>query len=204
VYQVHDWAEVRELARQGMAKQRIAARLGVSRGTVYRLLALREPPRYEQAAAASLLDPFKGEIEQLLSDDHAAAATVILERLRARGYAGGITILKEHLRELRPRFAPSDCFGRTVYVPGEILQADWWDTGVSVPVGKGASRRAYGMVTKVHSDPYATDWPRSACEACAPYEHSNRAMEPVSQPLVEAWSELRAQLPTDDRPRMGF
>jgi hypothetical protein len=48
---------------------------------------------------------------------------------------------------VRPRFAPRELHGRTTYLPGELLQADWWDTGIEVPVGKGASRRAYGMVT---------------------------------------------------------
>jgi len=147
VYQVHDWAKVRELVRQGVPKRRIAAHLGCSRTTVYRLAGLAEPPRYERARAGSLLDPFKVAIEQLLAEDHAAPATVILERLRPLGYSGGISILKHHLRETRPRFAPRQLHGRTTYLPGELLQADWWDTGVAVPVGKGVSRKAYGLVT---------------------------------------------------------
>jgi transposase len=147
VYQVHDWAEVKRLSREGLPKRRVAARLGCSRTTVYRLLALPQPPRYERCRATSLLDPFKGEIEELLVDDHSAPATVILERLRKLGYAGGISILKDHLREVRPRYAPRELHGRTTYLPGELLQADWWDTGITVPVGKGVRRRAYGMVT---------------------------------------------------------
>src|SRR5690606_26442400 len=47
---------------------------------------------------------------------------------------------------LRPLYRQRD-YQRTVYAPGEILQADWWDTGLDVPVGKGARRRAYGFVT---------------------------------------------------------
>ncbi len=146
MYQVHDWVKVRELAREGVPKRRIAKRLGCSPGTVYRLLALQTPPRYERARAGSLLDPFRAEIEQLLNDDHTAPATVILERLRTLGYGGGISILKDHLREIRPRYAPRELHGRTTYVPGELLQADWWDTGIEVPVGKGVLRKAYGFV----------------------------------------------------------
>jgi len=146
VYQVHDWAKVRELVREGVPKKRIAEQLGCSRTTVYRLAALAEPPCYGRRSAGSQLEPFKDVIADMLIEDDAAPATVIRERLQRRGYAGGVTILKDYLRELRPLYRHRD-YQRTVYVPGEILQADWWDTGLDVPVGKGASRRAYGFVT---------------------------------------------------------
>lgn len=146
MYQVHDWAKVRELVREGVPKKRIAEQLGCSRTTVYRLAGLAEPPCYERRAAGSQLEPFKDAVADMLDEDEAAPATVIRERLQRRGYAGGITILKDYLREVRPLYRTRD-WQRTVYAPGEILQADWWDTGVDVPVGKGASRRAHGFVT---------------------------------------------------------
>jgi transposase len=169
VYQVHDWAKVRELAREGVPKRRISARVGCSRTTVYRLLALAEPPRYERAPAGSLLDPFKEEIELLLTDDRAAPATVILGRLRKRGYGGGITILKDYLREVRPRYAPRELYGRTTYLPGELAQADWWDTGLKVPVGKGARRAVHGLVCVL---------PFSAAHAVV-YTHSQTTADAV-------------------------
>jgi transposase len=146
VYQVHDWAKVRELVRQGVPRQRIAEQLGCSRTTVYRLAGLAEPPHYERTTGGSQLEPFKDAIAAMLFEDETAPATVIRERLQRRGYAGGITILKDYLRELRPLYRRRD-YQRTIYTPGEIVQADWWDTGVSVAVGKGAMRRAYGFVT---------------------------------------------------------
>lgn len=146
MYQVHDWARVRELVRQGVSKQRIADELGCSRTTVYRLAGLDEPPHYERRAKGSQLEPFHEAIAAMLHEDETAPATVIRERLREQGYAGGISILKDYLRELRPLYRRRD-WQRTVYVPGEILQADWWDTGLSLPVGKGARRRAFGFVT---------------------------------------------------------
>jgi len=146
VYEVHDWAKVRELVRKGVPKQRIAAQLGCSRTTVYRLAGLVEPPRYARGGSGSQLDSFKDAIAEMLIEDETVPATVIRERLQRRGYSGGITILKDYLREVRPLYRGRD-WQRTVYAPGEILQADWWDTGVAVPVGKGASRRAYGFVT---------------------------------------------------------
>ena len=146
MYQVQEWAEVRELSRQGMSKQAIAKRLGMSRNTVARLAACCEPPHYERQPAGSQLDPFKAEILELLRDDDSAPATVIRERLQALGYRGGITILKEYLAEVRPLFRPARDWSRTSYLPGELLQVDWWDTGVELPVGKGRARRAHGFV----------------------------------------------------------
>ena len=147
MFQVHEWAQVRELHRQGVSKKAIARRLGMSRNTVARLVASDEPPRYERRPAGSQLDPFKARVLELLDEDEDAPATVIRERLQERGYAGGITILKEYLAAVRPQFKAARDHGRTSYRPGELLQADWWDTGVDVPVGKGAHRRAHGFVT---------------------------------------------------------
>lgn len=169
MYQVHDWAKVKDLVRQGVSKQHIAERLGCSRTTVYRLLSLEAPPSYERAPAGSLLDPFKDAVAALLTADATAPATVIRQHLQRQGYGGGISILKDHLASVRPAFLAARDFQRTVYAPGEILQADWWDTGVSVPVGKGATRRAYGMVTTL---------PFSAAHAVV-YTHSQTTTDAV-------------------------
>ena len=144
---MEDWAEVQRLFhREGLTKRAIARRLGMSRTTVIRLLGLREPPRYVRPPRGSLVDPFADEIAALLETEPDAPATVILERLRRSGYAGGISILKEHLARVRPAFLAARAFQRTAYLPGEIGQLDWWHTGVMVPVGKGASREAFGLV----------------------------------------------------------
>jgi predicted DNA-binding protein (UPF0251 family) len=46
IFSAHDWAEVHRLHdAEGMSKAAIVARLGMSRTTVYRLLALDGPPR---------------------------------------------------------------------------------------------------------------------------------------------------------------
>ncbi len=146
VFGVQDWAEVHRLNRQGVPKRAIARRLGMSHTTVHRLLALREPPRYERRRPSSLVDPFTDQIAAMLDADPRVPATVVLQHLRRDGYAGGITILKEHLAEVRPQFLQARCFQRTSYLPGEISQIDWWHTGRQVPVGKGATREAFGLV----------------------------------------------------------
>jgi len=157
VYSVHDWAEVhRPHNREQLPKAMIARRLGMSRQTVSRLLELDRAPRYERSPAGSILDPFKDRIAELLGEDARAPATVILERLRREGYAGGITVLKDHLAGIRPSFIAARARQRTSYLPGEIAQGDWWHTGARVPVGGGATKEAFGWVTTLpHSAAHA-------------------------------------------------
>jgi transposase len=158
VYQVHDWAEVHRLFhREGWTKTKIAENLGMSRNTVKRLLELGEPPRYERAGGGSKLDPYRGSIAAMLDVDPRVPATVIIEHLRRDGYDGGITILKDHLQEVRPLFVGARSYQRTSYLPGEVGHTDWWETGIAVPVGRRASREVFGLVTTL---------PHSAAHAC--------------------------------------
>lgn len=154
---MHDWAEVHRLyEREHVTKTAIARRLGMSRPTVIRLLELSEPPRYERVSVGSTLDPHTDAIAAMLDDDPKVPATIILEHLRSDGYAGGITILKEHVARLRPAFLQARSFQRTTYLPGELAHGDWWEPGSKIPVGNGASRKAYGWVTTLpHSAAHA-------------------------------------------------
>lgn len=171
MYDVHDWAEVRRLRRiEGWKIKAIADKLGMSRTTVYRLLELEQPPRYEREKGPSLLDPFVDAIASMLDDNDGVAATVVLEQLRRDGYTGGITILKQHLARERPRFKAAHAYQRTTYLPGEISQIDWWHTGVAVPVGKGAAREAFGLVTSLpHSAAHAAvfTFAKTVADFCA-------------------------------------
>ncbi len=157
MYDVQDWAEVRRLHRDGWTNTDIAEKFGMSRNTVASLIASETPPRYERAPAGSLLDGFADAIAAMLDENPKAPATVIRERLVALGYSGGITILKECLAELRPSFVGARSYQRTSYLPGELAQLDWWETGIDIPVGKDASRKAFGLVTSL---------PHSAAHAC--------------------------------------
>jgi transposase len=89
--------EIRVLHRQGMSIRGIARTTGISRNVVRRYLRSPEAPRYKRRAPRpSKLDAFKNYVAERL---RAAApsripATALLIELRARGYQGGITILK--------------------------------------------------------------------------------------------------------------
>ena len=131
---MQEWAEVHRLFhREKCSKAEIGDRLGMSRTTVYRLLALTEPPTYERGHRPSLLDPHRARIAELLFDDPEAPATVIIDHLRREGYSGGITILKDHLQRVRPEFLIAQGRQRTSYLPGEIGQGDWWQLPLENP-----------------------------------------------------------------------
>ena len=88
MFSVHDWAEVHRLHHgEHLSKAGIAAKLSMSRTTVYRLLALDRPPRYARRPAGSKLDPFADQIAAMLGENPKVAATVIARQLRQQGYA---------------------------------------------------------------------------------------------------------------------
>ncbi len=142
---VEHWAEIRRMHFvDGISIREIRRRTGLHRETIRRALAADRPPAYRrQAKTPSKLDPFKEEIERLLRSDHRLPGTRIRELIAELGYEGGKTILDDHLREVRPRFAPKRTYQRTVYRPGEISQFDLWEPKAEIPVGHGQTRRAW-------------------------------------------------------------
>jgi transposase len=60
-------------------------------------------PRYEREARPSKLDRYKQNIEERVKAavPDRIPATVLLRQLRAFGYPGGYSILKDHLATLR-------------------------------------------------------------------------------------------------------
>jgi transposase len=144
VIDVEHWAEIRRMHFiDGVSIREIHRRTGLHRETIRRALAGKRPPAYRRAQAPSKLDPFKEEIERLLRSDHRIPGTRIRELIAELGYEGGKTILDDHLREVRPRFAPRRTYQRTVYRPGEICQFDLWEPREEIPVGHGQTRRGW-------------------------------------------------------------
>ena len=137
---VEDWAEIRRLhVSEGVPIKQIARRLGISRNTVRAKLAADAPPRYQRAAAGSVLDGFEPAIRELLRHCPTMPATVIAERI---GWTRGMTVLTARVREVRPMYLPPDPASRTAYVAGEIAQNDFWFPDIELPVGFGQTRTA--------------------------------------------------------------
>jgi transposase len=144
---VERWAELRgEHFVGGVSIKELARRYGIDRNTVRRALRADRPARYERERRLSKLEPFKGEIHELLRADPKLPGVRVRELIAPLGFDGGKTIVDDYLREVRPLFAPKRTFQRTVYRPGEVCQWDLWEPSEPVPVGHGQSRRGYVVV----------------------------------------------------------
>jgi transposase len=153
VLSVEDWAEVRRLHRaEQLPIKQIARVMGVSKNTVKRALAASGPPRYQRAARESVVDPVEPRIRELLAAWPTMPATIIAERI---GWARGLTVLKDRVRELRPVYLPPDPASRTAYPAGEVAQCDLWFPAIEVPVGFGQTRTATRLPVLVMVTGYA-------------------------------------------------
>jgi transposase len=118
--------EIRVLRRQGKSIRAIARELGVSRVTVRRYLRDPDAARYgPREPRPTKVGPY---VEYLLGRVEAARpkwipAAVLLREIRERGYAGGITQLRDYLAPLK-RSEPEPVV-RFETEPGEQMQADF-------------------------------------------------------------------------------
>jgi len=143
---VEQWAEIRRMKHvERLSQREIHRRTGIHRDTIRRALAAPKPPSYgPRARRSSKLDPYRSEIERLLSDQPTLSGVRIREEIEGLGYEGGKTILDDHLREIRPRYLPPPrSFQRTVYRPGELCQFDLCEPREEIPVGWGQTRRGW-------------------------------------------------------------
>jgi transposase len=105
--------EIVQRRMSGMSLRAIAEELGISRGAVYRALARVQAQRDGQTAPAprarrrgSIVDAFEPVLKELLTKYPNLTVERALQELRARGYTGGYTVLRQRVRLLRPRPAP--------------------------------------------------------------------------------------------------
>ncbi len=102
--------EIMQWRQSGMSIRAIAEELGISRGAVYRALARLQAQRDGRAAPSerprlrqSIIDPFEPILKELLTKYPSLTVERALQELRARGYTGGYTVLRQRVRLLRPR-----------------------------------------------------------------------------------------------------
>jgi len=124
------WAEIRRLAEiEKLSRRMIAKRLHCSRHTVAAALALAQPPSREAANRASLLDPYRAQIDDLLARYPELSAVRIHEQIARgpTGYVGSTIILRRYLRKIRP--ARGRVYQEVHYEPAQAMQVDWGECG---------------------------------------------------------------------------
>jgi transposase len=126
MHTVEEWAEIRRLHKvEGLSKRAIARKLGLDRRTVGKALASPTPPRYQRAVRGTILEPYQPKIHALLAEDPKISAVRIFELIQDDGYTGKISLVRNFVHEVRPRYQPQPVFLRMDYRPAEYAQVDW-------------------------------------------------------------------------------
>src|SRR3954464_3801142 len=106
---------LRHYLERGLSKAGIARELGVSRRTVYLWIeggqldrdldnaVVQYTPR---PAVACKIDAFRPIIDTRLAEFPKLTATRLFEEIRAAGYVGGYTQVKQYVRQVRPAPVP--------------------------------------------------------------------------------------------------
>jgi transposase len=113
-----------------LSLRKIAKQLNVDRKTVRKIIDRRYVATgpQERERRPSLLVPYHPRIKKLLEDAPGRSCVNILQRLREEEYLGGITILRDYVRALRPP-PPKEAFFKLDFAPGEAAQVDWGEFG---------------------------------------------------------------------------
>ena len=126
--------DVLALDRQGMKWRAIARALRISRNTVRQIvrehgLARHSPhsalPTRHSSRRRSKLDPFRPQIEELFRLYPDITAQRVFERLRAQGFDGGYSVVKDLVRRIRPTPAPRPSLETAPREPGDMAECDW-------------------------------------------------------------------------------
>lgn len=131
---MHRWETLvllKHLVGQKISKAAIARQLGVSRRIIYYWLAtgqlerdLQAPPRRTPAPRRTKFDPFRPLVTERLTAYPALSAVRLLAELRAAGYPGGITQLRDFMATQRVQ-PPPEPVVRFETAPDHQAQVDF-------------------------------------------------------------------------------
>lgn len=121
--------EIIRLNHLGWSDRQIAQHLRIDRVTVKKY---RQNPdrQYKRVARrSSKLDPYLHLVDQWLDQNPQVKATVVLQRLRSKGFTGQITIVRDLLRKIRGPQKQPTAYIRFESEPGQQMQIDWGHFG---------------------------------------------------------------------------
>jgi transposase len=125
--------------------RRIARHLHLGRRTVAKYLA-KPAQTPVHRTRTSKLDPFKPTIQEWLQQDPSATGSVIRQRLQARGFAGGKTIVRDYVYALRQDTKDRRAYVRMEPAPGERFEIDWGHFGALIYDGSPRKLYAFCLV----------------------------------------------------------
>jgi transposase len=122
---------LQHLLDEGLGKTAIAQRLGVSRGVVYHWIRTGQltrdvdAPSVRQAVPrGTKLDQYKAIITERLTTYPELSAVRLFDEVKAAGYPGGITQVRDYVARVRPRPEP-EAVVRFETGPGQQAQVDF-------------------------------------------------------------------------------
>lgn len=134
------WAEIRRLAEiEKLSGCAISRRLRCSRHTVAAALKQDRPPGRHAPRRASILDPYKAQIDALLIKSPDLSAVRICEEIARgpQGYKGSAISVRRYVRTARP--ARGRVYQEVYYEPAQAMQVDWGECG-RVQIGTTSRR----------------------------------------------------------------
>jgi transposase len=167
---MEEWSEIRRrVLVEGLSKRAACREYGLHWHTLKKMLEHSEPPGYRaaQPRAKPKIGRFLGLIEEILKQDQAAPRKQrhtkqrILDRLKAEGYTGGYTAVKEAVREWERRHR--EVFVPLIHNPGEA-QVDFGSA--EIILDGQATKVALFVMTLLYSDAvFGCVFPRECTEA---------------------------------------
>ena len=125
----------RMFVRDKLSERAIAKRIGLSRNTVHKWLAVPEEvevPKYERAKKFGKLASFTHELEQALKADaqrpkqDQRTGKALFAQIKASGYAGGYSRVTDFIRQWRATEGKKPhAFVPLKFELGEAFQFDW-------------------------------------------------------------------------------
>lgn len=119
---------IKILKQQGYSERAIARQLGLSRNTVKKHIQSKEdtPTYAARPTRPHKLDPYKNYLKQRIASATPVhlSAVVLMREIKAKGYEGGITRLRQYLVELRG-IKGTEPVVRFETEPGKQMQIDW-------------------------------------------------------------------------------
>ncbi|MBI4814832.1 MAG: IS21 family transposase [Deltaproteobacteria bacterium] len=156
--------QVIDLRHRGVSRRGIARKLGISRNTVGKIIREHHksraaphdafPKKPKHAPRPTKLDAHKRHVTELLEKYPEITAQRVFEELTAKGFEGGYTIVKEHVRTLRPSPPPTPSLPTPITGPGEMSESDWSPHRVLFTTGLSALVQVFSYVLRYSTRKY--------------------------------------------------